>query len=84
MVCEELYLLLKYYFKFKYCKICNKIAKVPTELYLFAGEKGPLLVQILHRALNQNAESSSAKKVMDNNVSVYAIASYRMLLLFNI
>jgi hypothetical protein len=56
---------------------------VPTKLYLFTGEKGPLLVQILHRALNENAESSGAKKVMDTNRSVYAVASYRMLLLFN-
>jgi hypothetical protein len=51
----------------KYWKISNKISEVPTKLYLFTGEKGPLLVQILHRALNQNAESSSAKKVMDTN-----------------
>lgn len=75
---------MKYYFKFKYWKMCNKISEVPTKLYLFTGEKGPLLIQILHRALNQNAESSSAKKVTDTNRSVYAVASYRMLLLFNI
>jgi len=61
---------MKYYFNFKYWKIYNKIPEVPTKLYLFTGEKGPLLVQILHRALNQNAESYSAKKVMDTNRSV--------------
>jgi len=75
---------MKYYSKFKYWKICNKISLVPTKLYVFTGEKGPLLVQILHRALNQNAESSSAKQVMDSNRSVYAVPSHRMLLLFNI
>jgi hypothetical protein len=75
---------MKCYFKFKYWKICNKISEASTKLYLFTGEKGPLLLQILHRALNQNVESSSAKKVMDINRCVYAVASCRRLLLFNI
>jgi hypothetical protein len=53
--------------------MCNKILEVPTKLYLFTGEKGPLLVQVLHRALNQNPEFSSTKKVTDTNRSVYAV-----------
>jgi hypothetical protein len=48
-------------------KLFNTISSVQTKLYLFTGEKGPLLIQILHRALNQNADSFSVKQVTDTN-----------------
>jgi hypothetical protein len=57
---------MKYYFLNTYFgKLFNTISSVQTMLYLFTGEKGPLLVQIVHRAFNQNGDSFSVKQVTD-------------------